>query len=260
MLYILILGIIIIACSSISELHGYIFFNYDAPDLQTPELQAGAREMVKQSLNKYDIWLSGFNWYIFFMPIISALPFALTYREDIKNNMIFNINTRIKHKKYIYSKIIINAVSGGCAVIIPMILSLIVSNIFFGGTMDDFSTYKAFGGIFNSIFKNNYYEYILIHLGIEFLFGCSYASIALAVSSKIKNSMAIILAPFLFWAGGSVIITLLNTPMDINQFYMCKNLAMKEILIHLVSVFIVSACIFFYYTRKEEIYEKRDIL
>ena len=130
--------------------------------------------------------------------------------------------------------------------------------------MDDFSTYKAFGGIFNSIFKNNYYEYILIHLGIEFLFGCSYASIALAVSSKIKNSMAIILAPFLFWAGGSVIITLLNlpinTPMDINQFYMCKNLAMKEILIHLVSVFIVSACIFFYYTRKEEIYEKRDIL
>lgn len=264
MLYIIILGVLVIFCSSFIYVQDYIFFNYNAPDLQTPELQENAKKMVSRALNKYDVWLVGFDWYIFMMPIIAALPYSLTYIEDIENNMITNINARINHSRYIYTKIIINAVSGGIVVTIPIIISLIVTSLFFGGTVQDFSTYKAFGGTFNKLFQNNYYIYILIHLSIQFLFGFSYATIALAVSTKIKNSMAILLSPFLFWAGGSVIVSLIqlpiSTPMEINQFYMCKNLTFKEILIQLSFVFLISLITFIFNTRKEDIYEKRNLL
>lgn len=264
MLYILILGVIVIFCSSFSYLQDYIFFNYNASDLQTPELQESAKKMVSQALNKYDVWLAGFDWYIFMMPILAALPYSLTYIEDIENNMITNINSRINHDSYIYTKIIINSVTGGVVVTIPIIISLIITSLFFGGTMQDFSTYKAFGGTFNELFKNSYYLYILIHLSIQFLFGFSYATIALAVSTKIKSSMAILLSPFLFWAGGSVIVSLIHlpisTPMEINQFYMCKNLTLKEILIQLIFIFLISSIIFIFNTRKEDIYEKRNLL
>lgn len=264
MLYILILGFTVILCSSFSYLQDYIFFNYNASDLQTPELQESAKKMVSQALNKYDVWLAGFDWYIFMMPILAALPYSLTYIEDIENNMITNINSRINHDSYIYTKIIINSVTGGIVVTIPIIISLIITSLFFGGTIQDFSTYKAFGGTFNELFNNNYYLYILIHLSIQFLFGFSYATIALAVSTKIKSSMAILLSPFLFWAGGSVIVSLIHlpisTPMEINQFYMCKNLTLKEILIQLIFIFLISSIIFIFNTRKEDIYEKRNLL
>ena len=254
MLYILILGFTVILCSSFSYLQDYIFFNYNASDLQTPELQESAKKMVSQALNKYDVWLAGFDWYIFMMPILAALPYSLTYIEDIENNMITNINSRINHDSYIYTKIIINSVTGGIVVTIPIIISLIITSLFFGGTIQDFSTYKAFGGTFNELFNNNYYLYILIHLSIQFLFGFSYATIALAVSTKIKSSMAILLSPFLFWAGGSVIVSLIHlpisTPMEINQFYMCKNLTLKEILIQLIFIFLISSIIFIFNTRK----------
>lgn len=264
MLYVLLLGIIVILCSSFIYLKDYIFFNYNAADLQTTELQENARKMVSQALNKYDAWLAGFDWYIFMMPIIAALPYSLTYIEDTENNMITNINSRINHSRYIGTKIIINSVSGGIAVTIPIIISLIITSLFFGGTIQDFSTYKAFGGTFNELFKNNYYVYILIHLAIEFLFGFSYATIALAVSTKIKNSMAVLLSPFLFWAGGSVIVSLIDlhisSPMEINQFYMCKNLTLQEILIQLSFIFLVSSITFIFNTRKDDIYEKRNLL
>ncbi|WP_315074787.1 hypothetical protein [uncultured Clostridium sp.] len=264
MLSILILGVIVIFFSSFIYLKDYIFFDYSAADLQTPELQQNAKEMVSQALNKYDVWLAGFSWYIFIMPIISALPHATTYIEDIENNMITNINSRINHWKYVCTKIIINAISGGVAVTIPIIMSLIITSLLFTTEIQYFSMYKAFGGIFNDLFKNRIYTYMLIHLGIEFLFGCSYATIALAVSTKIKNSMAILLAPFLFWAGGSVIVELIHlpvsAPMDINQFYVCKNLTLQEILIQLIFIFLVSSLAFIFNTRKEDIYEKRDLL
>ena len=264
MVNILILAFIITVCSSFCYLKDYIFFNYNAPDLQSAELQESAKKMVHSALNKYDVWLSSLNWYICMMPVISALPCALTYREDIESNMISNIDCRIKHSKYISSKIITNAISGGIIVTIPIIISFIISNIFFGGTLEDFSTTKGFGGSFNSVFINNYYKYILIHLGIEFLCGFSYSTIALAVSSKVKNSMAIILSPFLYWAGGSVIISFfnlpINVPTDINQFYMCEKLTLSEILVHLAFIFVAASATFIYYTRKDDIYEKRDII
>lgn len=264
MLYILILGTIVLFCSSFIYLKDYMFFNYNAADLQTPQLQESAKKMVLKALNKYDVWLAGFDWYIFMMPIISALPYSLTYIEDVENNMITNINSRINHNQYIGTKIIINAVSGGIAVTIPIIILLIITSLFFGGSIQDFSTYKIFGGIFNELFRNNYYAYMLIHLGIEFLFGFSYSTIALAVSTKIKNSMAILLSPFIFWAGGSVIVSLIHlpisAPMDINQFYLCKNLTLKDILIQLIIIFLISLIIFVFNTRKGDIYEKRNLL
>lgn len=264
MLYLIGLGVVVIFCSSFVYLKDYIFFNYNAADLQTPELQENARKMVAHALNKYDVWLAGFDWYIFMMPIIAALPYSLTYIEDVENNMITNINSRINHSRYVGTKIIINAVSGGIAVTIPIIISLIITSLVFGGTIQDFSTYKAFGGAFNELFRNNYYVYVLIHLAIEFLFGFSYATIALAVSTQIKNSMAILLSPFLFWAGGSVIVSLIHlpisSPMEINQFYMCKNLTLQEILIQLIFIFIVSSITFIFNARKEYIYEKHNLL
>lgn len=257
--FIITIGLLIHTLSLYMEIKPYIFFDYNAYDLQTPELQASAKHMVESGLNIYPVWFSIFKIYIVAMPILSVLPFTLSYLEDKEYGIIKYIDVRINHYKYLITKIFVNGISGGIAIAFPTIIITIFIFIFFNGSIDDFYGKGMYGGAFNNLLTHSFILYIILHIFIEFIFGFAYASIALAVSAFINNKIAVMLSSFLFWIGCSIIFASLNihsySTERINQFYMNSTVTAQEIFVELTFFTVLSAVLFIFKSRKRKIYE-----
>ena len=85
----------------------------------------------------YTNWIGSHNIYlqqnIFYMaiPILATLPFGSSFYDDINRGYARNVCVRAKKKYYLVAKYIAVFVSGGCVVAIPMVLSFLISSIFF---------------------------------------------------------------------------------------------------------------------------------
>ncbi|MCI1969475.1 hypothetical protein [Clostridium luticellarii] len=258
-LIIIFIGILIEFLSGYNAIHKYIFFDYNASDIQSPALQATARKMVQDGLNMYSVWFKSLTLYTPLMPIIAALPYSLAYLEDVKNGMVKYIDIRINHKKYLFTKLLANGLAGGIAVSFPLIILTVIVSVFFSGSINDFFGKGGYGGVFSNLLIYNFYLYVLVHILINFIFGFAYSSIALAVSSIIKNTIAIMISPFLFWIGADLILQFFNVqsylPTSINQFYLTPNVTLNEILVELVFITFFSSVIFILKSQKRNIYE-----
>jgi ABC-type transport system involved in multi-copper enzyme maturation permease subunit len=254
------IGLLIASVSVYIDIKQYIFFNYDAPDIQTPELQEKVKAMVESGLNKYSVFFSSFLMSIVTMPILSILPFGLSYIEDREYGIIKQIDMRIKHKKYILSKLLVNGIAGGLAIIIPTIILSILIFTFLKGDISGFYGYGKIGGPFAKLLTENFSLYIVIHIFINFVLGFAYASIGLAVSAFIKNKIAIILSPFLFWILGSIFCSVLNiynySPSAISQFYRSADITISNIFIEIIFIIVLFSALFLSKTRKDHIYEQ----
>ncbi|MDU5105133.1 hypothetical protein [Clostridium sp.] len=253
------IGILIASVSVYIDIRQYIFFNYDAPDIQTPELQEKVKAMVESGLNKYSVFFSSFLMSIVTTPILSVLPFGLSYIEEREFGIIKQIDMRINHKKYILSKFLVNGVVGGLVIIIPTIILSILIFIFFKGDISSFYGYGKIGGPFSKLLIGNFGLYVVIHLFINFALGFAYANIGLAVSAFIKNKIAILLSPFLFWILGSIFCSILNiynySPSSISQFYRSADMTISNIFIEIIAIVIIFLTLFLFKARKGDIYE-----
>ncbi|MEQ8197935.1 MAG: hypothetical protein ABRQ27_08015 [Clostridiaceae bacterium] len=258
-LFIIIFGILILFLGAFSNLKDYIFFNYNASDLNTPKLQHGAHEIVRIGFNKYSVWFDMLKYYTITVPILAALPFSTSFVDDKKYNLIQCINSRVNHKKYIFAKILSNGIAGGISVALPVLIGSIVVNLFFSGSIDEFYAKGAYGGIFSSIVISNFNLYILIHCLILFIFGFAYSNLALAVSTKSSKKFAILTSPFLFFLISTVIGQVLNIKLlrgsRTIQFYLNPTVSMSEILIQFILLLVVFSVIFLNFSKKEYIYE-----
>lgn len=256
----IIIGLLLASISVFIEIKQYIFFDFNAPDLQTPQLQETAKKFVANGLNKYSVFFSSLSMSILTMPILSVLPFGLSYIEDKEYGVIKQIDMRIKHKKYIISKLLVNGIAGGLVIIIPTIILSILIFTFLKGEIIDFYGYGKFGGPFSNILTENFSIYIIIHLFINFILGFAYANIGLAISALIKNKIAIILSPFLFWLLSSVFFSSLKiynySPSAISQFYLSADINISYIFIEVIGIIILFSTLFITKTGKDNIYEQ----
>ena len=252
-------GILIILLGSIAKLKDYIFFNFNAPDLNTAELQRTARDMVRKGFNKYSVWFSMFKYYTIAVPILAAIPFSTSFIDDKKFKIIQFIDIRINHKKYATYKFLVNGIAGGLTVSLPIILGSIFINIFFSGNIDEFYAKGAYGGLISYLVIENFYLYMFIHVLILFSFGFVYSSIALAISTKLEKKFAVLLFPLLFFIISTVIGQVLNIKFlrftRTIEFYLNPTVSMGEIFLQLAIVLLVSFATFIVFSKKEYIYE-----
>lgn len=85
-------------------------------------------------LNFYDYWVvclyeTGTLYLIYFLGIIAALPYGISYYRDKKSGFIKNICTRTDKKKYLNSKYIATFLSGGMVAAIPIIIDFFLAKI-----------------------------------------------------------------------------------------------------------------------------------
>lgn len=139
--------------------------------------------------------------YLITFPILAMMPFALTYCSDLKTGYVKNIYTRELKEKYLLSKFIVTFVSGGMAVIFPVILNIMLTMTVLpvaipvqNGTFAIMS--KSF---MCKTFYSNPFLYVFVYLIIIFAFGGIFATLILAFTRLIQNVFLLSLSTFVLW-------------------------------------------------------------
>ncbi|MDM0452576.1 hypothetical protein QTH59_10785 [Clostridium perfringens] len=123
-IFLIILSILLLLFSAYKDLKDYIFLDYNAPDIRTFEDLQSIKQMVYNTLNKYNIWTSSMSIYSLFMPFLVTLCYATSYFDDISSKFIQFIDFRINHKKYVFIKYMVNGIMGGLSLVIPPLIYL----------------------------------------------------------------------------------------------------------------------------------------
>lgn len=198
--------------------------------------------------------------YIRFIPIVCSFIYGLSFLRERKKGFNVFINTRVSNKRYCISKFIANGVIGGVSVTIPTVILFYILNVFIGGSIND--TKLASGGIFYDIISNSPYVYIALIIFFEFLVGFTYSTIALAASTIFNSEILVLLAPGIFFYVTNYATEIMKLPLPfktkiaIDFGLLADGLNGYELFTHLIILTIVFGIIFFYFSRKEYVYEK----
>lgn len=150
----------------------------------------------------YNFWFPSYIdgstlYYFYFIGIIVALPFGISYYRDKKSGLIKNICNRVDKKKYLSAKYIATFISGGIAAALPIIVDFFIVRLIIPVDCFDIN-----GTVLNAITEwgvfiiDNPYLAAVIIIFLWFVFGGALATVSLMVSSMSNNFFTIQLAPF----------------------------------------------------------------
>jgi len=147
-------------------------------------------------------------------PIIVTLPFAASFIDDEEKHFLRNVLIRESRINYFVKKYLITGILGSLAISLPLLMLLLINIIFFPkGSIQHIA--PSMSGAFNEVYQNSQLAYALLTIVNSTIFGFIYANIGLAISFFIKNKVAAIVGPFLFYILPSFFFIYLNlTPLE----------------------------------------------
>lgn len=138
---------------------------------------------------------------IFFMifPLLVSFPYGDSLFTDISSGYIKNIITKGKKKEYWISKCIAIFLSGAFVIILPLIISLLLTMSFVPSIPPDlyshyFSVTK--NQMFLELFLTKPYIYTFIYVFIQFIFGGLLACLCIPFTYLVSNKHIVLLCPF----------------------------------------------------------------
>lgn len=158
------------------------------------------------------MYLSGlsnlYNIYTLIFPLLAALAYSDTYAEDFNTGYIKSILTKVKKKKFLPARFIVNFCVGGCLAVFPLLINflgemaafpLIDNNYYFGMVLIDQNSFLP------SLFYHHPILYILMRLVLLFFLGGLLSSLGLALSTLVKNRYVVLVFPFIVFMGLDII-------------------------------------------------------
>lgn len=240
----IILGLVIHIYSLLVWEHGVIFFDYSAVDINLDAAVDG----ITEAINRYTFWYRGMDIYTIIMPLLACIPYSTSLYFDRETNFYTYIITRTKKKNYFISKILVNGLVGGFILGLPTLLFYLFLTIIVPGPIIDFGVHPI--GFLSELFMRNPNLYILFTILIEFLFGMTYATFALAISKFNVNKILILLTPFVCWYVGTFIFERLKffaiSPASFNAFMVRGFSNIYIILGQAVAIMTISTLIILY--------------
>lgn len=143
----------------------------------------------------------GSSIYFFVFPLLIALPYGWSYSEERKCGYRRMMITKTGKKKYYCAKYVAVFLSGGAAMVLPLIFNfwmtlLVVPAILPDVTMNMF--YGVFGGSFLAeLYYTVPFLYVAIYLFIDFVYCGFLVCICMAVSGIVRQKWGVVLIPFL---------------------------------------------------------------
>lgn len=143
----------------------------------------------------------GSSIYFFVFPLLIALPYGWSYSEERKCGYRRMMITKTGKKKYCCAKYVAVFLSGGVAMVLPLIFNfwmtlLVVPAILPDVTMNMF--YGVFGGSFLAeLYYTVPFLYVAIYLFIDFVYCGFLVCICMAVSGIVRQKWGVVLIPFL---------------------------------------------------------------
>lgn len=170
-----------------------------------------AQQMLLENLQMeslYDCWIGGspfgFSTELFYLliPIIAALPYSVSYFQDKKTGYMQNVCIRTGRKKYLLAKFGAVFLSGGTAVVIPMLLNLFLNAMIIPAIKPEMSVNQSTIQAINlggEIYFGHPLLYTLLYLFLDFIFAGLWATLSLAGTHLLDSIFFICLLPFIIY-------------------------------------------------------------
>lgn len=153
----------------------------------------------------FDAWMAGNTYnlegFVYFMvfPLLTALPFAASYFEDMQHGIIRQIYTRTQRETYLKAKYVAVFLSAGTIFVIPLILNFLVCMMLLPAVTPE--PLAAQGMIYSSVLWYEIYEkypflYELIFFIIDFVFSGFLATVALTAALFTEKKIVSLITPF----------------------------------------------------------------
>ncbi len=156
----------------------------------------------------FNKWMGGdptsLQPYLYFLifPILAALPYGASYAEDEKSGYARLLLVRSSRGSYYGSKALAVFLSGGTAVVLPLLLNLGITAAILPSLVPQAVTFLYpihSASLWSELYYSHPYLYIALFLLLIFIFGGLFALLALPVSRFTNNRFLILLFPFLIY-------------------------------------------------------------
>lgn len=156
-----------------------------------------------------EVWMPGMNYgnkyfytLITLMPILSAIPYGVTFLTDTGTGLINQFVIRCKKRHYYGAKLITAFVSGGTVAVIPFVFNLIICMMYLPwGTPLYYTALNAVAS--HSVLADVYYThpvlYVFLYLLYIFVIFGLVNCICLTFVYVEDNIFAVMLAPFIIY-------------------------------------------------------------
>lgn len=128
-------------------------------------------------------------------PLLAVLPFSNSYLQEKDSGFLKFIYTRIGRKKYIRTRILVNAITSGLIITSALLIILITICLFFGINSNSDSLFQPMGS-YIFLYTKNKWLYIIFIFILSFLFNAIFATLSLGLSPFINNKYLSFLCPF----------------------------------------------------------------
>ena len=214
----------------------------------------------------YSLWLGGdpasmFSYlYFLILPIIAVLPYGDSFFTDAKGGFIQNLCIRTDRKCYYKAKYLAAFLSGGTAVVLPLILNFVGCAMLFPSMKPEVTSMTSAireVSSFPELYYNHPFLYVLLFLAIIFIFSGLLADFGLVSSYIAGYRFLVLLAPlilYLFLMAGFNLIGIDSwQPINFLRPSYDENAVIPTIL-ETVILFLITAFGFMYRGGKGDIY------
>lgn len=163
---------------------------------------------IVESATLFNSWIGGesnsLGYTLFFtlFPLLAVLPYGYSFSEELREGYLKIYVPLCGRKKYFVSKIAASFLSGGTAIVIPLIFSLLVTALFIPAIKPNvvYDLYFPImhGGLFSEIVYTYPLLFTAIYLCIDFIFAGLFANMSISVVMLFKGRFAPLILPFIF--------------------------------------------------------------
>ncbi len=154
----------------------------------------------------FNVWIGseamtpGSVYYFFLFPILVAIPYGWSYCMERRSGYIKNMVIRTSSWRYYLSKYIALFLSGGLAMVIPLLFNFLLTAMFVPMTTP-YPYYITSYGIISSAFLSEFFYtkpflHVFLYLLVDFIYCGLIACLCFAFAAFVKNHVIAVLLPF----------------------------------------------------------------
>jgi ABC-type transport system involved in multi-copper enzyme maturation permease subunit len=181
--------------------------------------EGGPAEYVKECIANDVVPLSGLdsstlynNWmggvydtstvvFFYLVPLIAVLPCGWNCSEEINEGYMKVIVPRVGRRKYFSAKLIASFTSGGAAVALPLLFSLVITAAIIPTIAiepyNEMYYGVSHGDMLSSMAYSHPLLYALVYIGIDFLIAGCFACLPVVVSLYSEKRVAALIVPYI---------------------------------------------------------------
>ena len=176
--------------------------------------QLAALDDLTQMTTLYNSWIGGVgltlghSLFYTLLPLLSVLPCGWCFCEELNSGYLHMAIPQCGRRRYFSAKMAAYFLAGGLIALVPQLISLLLTALFIPAVRPNilYHIYYsiAHGAMLSGLFYSHPMVYIVVVLGIDFIFGGLYAWLSMTVAMLTRNRMNAIIVPFLFLLAGDM--------------------------------------------------------